>query len=172
MFQDVPGSGPPLPDELLRGLDRGRNPPLLELAEDEGLEELERHLLGETTLMKFQIGADNDHRPTGIIDPLPKEVLAEATLFTLQRVRQRLERAVVRTRDHAPTTTVVEQRVHGLLEHPLLVPDDYLRRLEVHEPLQPIVPVDDAAVQIVQVRSREHPAAARYRRLAPGRMSP
>src|SRR5439155_1496710 len=132
IFKDVPDFGPLLLDELLRGLDRGRDPPLLELAEDEGLEQLERHLLGKTTLMKFQIGADNDHRPTGIIDPLPKEVLAEAPLFTLQRVRQRLERAVVRTRDHAPTTTVVEQRVHGLLEHPLLVPDDGLRRLEVH----------------------------------------
>src|SRR5947199_8376583 len=83
IFKDVPDFGPLLLDELLRGLDRGRDSPLLELAEDEGLEQLERLLLGKTTLMTFQIGADNDHRPTGIIDPCPKEVLQEAPLFAL-----------------------------------------------------------------------------------------
>ena len=44
---------------------------------------------------------------------------------------------------------------HGLLEHPLLVADDDLRRAELEEPLEPVVPVDDAAVEVVEVGGRE-----------------
>jgi hypothetical protein len=51
--------------------------------------------------------------------------------------------------------TVVEQRVNGLLQHPLLVVDDDLRRTQVDEPLEPVVPVDHPAVEIVEVRRRK-----------------
>jgi hypothetical protein len=43
-----------------------------------------------------------------------------------------------------PRRPVVEQRVDGLLEHPLLVVDDDLRRAEVEQPLEAVVPVDHA----------------------------
>ena len=52
-------------------------------------------------------------------------------------------------------TAVVEQRVDGLLEHPLLVVDDDLRRAEVQQSLEAVVAVDDAAVQVVEVGGRE-----------------
>src|SRR5258707_990160 len=57
-----------------------------------------------------------------------------------------------------PTPAIVEQRVHGLLEHPLLVVHDDLGCTQVKQPLEPVVPVDDAPVQVVQVRGGE-PAA-------------
>src|SRR3989449_675952 len=41
---------------------------------------------------------------------------------------------------------------------------DDLRRLEVHQPLQPVVPVDDAAIEVVQVRGREPTAVERHER--------
>ena len=44
------------------------------------------------------------------------------------------------------------------MEHPLLVVDDDLGGAQIEQPLQPVVPVDHAAVQVVQVRRRE-PAA-------------
>jgi hypothetical protein len=50
---------------------------------------------------------------------------------------------------------VVEQRVDGLLQHALLVVDDDLGRTEVEQPLEPVVPVDHAAVEVVEVGGRE-----------------
>src|SRR5262249_7526623 len=51
-----------------------------------------------------------------------------------------------------------EQRVPGLLQHPLLVVHDDLGRAEVEQPLEPVVPVDHPAVQFVEVGGGE-PAA-------------
>ena len=63
--------------------------------------------------------------------------------------------AVARARDRPAAAAVVEQRVDGLLQHALLVVDDDLRRAEVEQPLEAVVPVDDAAVEVVQVGGRE-----------------
>src|ERR671927_292748 len=52
-------------------------------------------------------------------------------------------------------TTMTERRDHGLLEHPLLVVHDDLGRTEVEQPLEPVVPVDDPAVQVVHVAGGE-----------------
>src|SRR5690606_8956996 len=81
-----------------------------------------------------------------------------APLLALEHVRDGLERAVAGTRDRAAAAAVVEQRVDGLLEHPLLVVHDDLGRTEVEQTLEPVVPVDHAAVQVVEVR-RGEPAA-------------
>src|SRR3712207_9565990 len=83
------------------------------------------------------------------------------TLFrslALEHVRERLQRAVARAGDRPAAAAVVEQRVDGLLQHALLVVDDDLRRAEVEQPLEAVVAVDDAAVEVVEVR-RGEPAA-------------
>ena len=66
--------------------------------------------------------------------------------------------------DGPAAPAVVEQGVDGLLQHPLLVVDDDLGRLQVEQPLQPVVPVDDAAVQVVEVRGREPPTVELHHR--------
>src|SRR5439155_22335587 len=91
-------------------------------------------------------------------DAVAEKVLAEAALLALEHGGQRLQRPVARARDGAPAAAVVEQGVDGLLEHPLLVVDDDLRRAEIEQALEPVVAVDDAAVEVVEVRGRE-PAA-------------
>src|SRR5205807_3381189 len=96
-----------------------------------------------------------DDRAAGVVDALAEEVLPEAALLALEHVGQRLQRAVARAGHRATAAAVVEERVDGLLQHPLLVVDDDLRRAEVEEPLEAVVPVDDAAVEVVQVRRRE-----------------
>ena len=53
--------------------------------------------------------------------------------------------------DRAATAAVVEQGVDGLLQHPLLVVDDDLGRAEVEQTLEPVVPVDHASVEVVEV---------------------
>src|SRR5215213_633672 len=64
----------------------------------------------------------------------------------------------------ASAAAVVEQCVDRLLEHPLLVVDDDLRRPEVEQALQPVVPVDDAPVEVVEVARREAAAVELHHR--------
>ena len=125
---------------------------------DERLEQLERHLLGQAALVQLQLRADDDDRTAGVVDALAEQVLAEPALLALEHVGQRLQRPVARAGHRTAAAAVVEQRVDGLLEHPLLVVDDDLGRAEVEQPLEAVVAVDDAAVEVVQVGRRE-PAA-------------
>jgi len=59
---------------------------------------------------------------------------------------------VRRSRDRG---AVVDQGVAGFLEHALLVADDDLRRAQLKKPLEPVVAVDHAPVEVVQVGGRE-----------------
>src|SRR5207249_8286021 len=80
------------------------------------------------------------------------------TLFrslALQHVAERLELAVAGARDGAAPAPVVDQGVDRLLQHPLLVADDDLGRAQLQQPLEPVVAVDDAAVEVVQVGGRK-----------------
>ena len=62
---------------------------------------------------------------------------------------------VAGARDRPAAAAVVDEGVARLLEHPLLVADDDLGRAELQEPLEAVVAVDDAAVEVVQVGGRE-----------------
>ncbi len=53
LLQDIPDLRACLLDHLLGGLDGGRQPFQLQLAEDERLIQLERHLLRQTTLVQL-----------------------------------------------------------------------------------------------------------------------
>src|SRR5439155_10965106 len=123
LLEDVPYLGPLLLHELLGRLDGRGDAPLLQLAEDEGLEELESHLLRQTALVELEVRADHDDGAPGIVHALAQEILPEATLLALEGVGERLEGPVVRAGDDATAPPVVEERVHRLLQHPLLVPD-------------------------------------------------
>src|SRR5690606_15332910 len=83
LVQDVPDLRLLLLDQLLRALDRRHVPALFELRVDEGLEELERHLLGKTALVQAKARADDDDGAAGVVDALAEEVLAEAALLAL-----------------------------------------------------------------------------------------
>src|SRR6266542_1415691 len=164
LLEDVPHLRPLLLHELLGRLDGRGDAPLLQLAEDEGLEELEGHLLRQTALVELEVRPHHDHGAPGIVHALAEEVLPEAALLALEGVGERLEGPVVRARDDPAAPPVVEQRVHRLLEHPLLVPDDDLGRPQLHQPLQPVVPIDDAPVEIVEVRGGETAAVQGHER--------
>ncbi|MGZ2423761.1 hypothetical protein ACVIRM_002723 [Rhizobium laguerreae] len=151
-------------DQLLGLLD-GRGVTLgVEAGIDERLEELERHLLRQAALVQLQFRTGDDDRTTGIVDSLAEQVLAEAALLALQHVGERLQRTLVGTGDDAAATAVVEQRVNGFLQHALFVADDDARRTKLDQALQTVVTVDDAAVEIVQIRRRETAAVERNQR--------
>ena len=85
-------------DHLLGLLDGGAVPVLFKLLIDERLEQLKRHLLGQTALVQFQFRTDHDNRTAGVVDALTEQVLTETALFAFERVGQRLQRTVVRRR--------------------------------------------------------------------------
>ena len=142
-------------DHALGALDVLRVAQVDQALDHERLEQLERHLLGQTALVQLELRSDDDDRTARVVDALAEQVLAEPALLALEHVAQRLQRAVAGTRDGAAAAAVVEQGVDGLLQHPLLVVDDDLGSPEVEQTTQTVVAVDHAAVQVVQVGGRE-----------------
>jgi hypothetical protein len=134
------------------------------LFEDEGLEQLQRHLLRQAALVQLELRTDHDDRTARVVDALAQQVLAETAALALDHVGQRLQRTLVGAGHCLAATTVVEQRIHSFLQHALFVAHDDFRRLQFEQALQAVVAVDDAAIQIVQVGRRETAAIQRHQR--------
>src|SRR6185312_2969928 len=109
-FENVPNNRILLLYQFLRLLDRGAVTALLQPVINERLEQFERHLLRKAALIQAQLGTDHNHRTAGVINALAEQVLAEASLLSFERVRQRFERAVVGSAKNAAAASVVEQR--------------------------------------------------------------
>ena len=163
-FENVPNHRVLLLDQFLGLLDGGAMAALFQAMIDERLEQLQRHLLGQTALVQLQLGTNHDDRTAGVIDALAEQVLAEAALLAFERIGERLERAVVGAAQHAAAAAVVEQRVDGFLQHALFVAHDDVGRVQLDQLLQPVVAVDDAAIQIVQIGGGETAAIQRHQR--------
>ncbi len=133
LFEDVPDDGLLHLDHLFGLLDGSAVAGLLEAVVDEGLEELERHLLGQTALVQLQLGADDDDRTAGVVDALAEEVLTEAALLALEGVGERLQRTVVRAAQYAAAAAIVEEGVDCFLQHALFIAHDDFRSMEVHQ---------------------------------------
>ena len=155
--------------DLLGALDRLGLAALLELVDDERLEQLDRHRLGQATLMQLELRPDYDDRAARVVHALAQQVLPEATLLAFQHVAERLERTLAAATDRLRSASVVEKCVDSLLQHALLIAEDDLRRAHSDELLEPVVPVDDPPVQVVQVRRRETTAVERNERTKIGR---
>ena len=169
LFEDVPNLRPHALHDPLGALDVVGVVALHQLPHHERLEQLQRHPLRQAALVQLQVRADHDDRAARVVHALAQQVLAEPPLLALQHVRERLQ-LVVAGAGHGPTApTVVDQRVHRFLEHPLLVADDDLRGAQLKQPLEAVVPVDHPAVQIVQVRRGEPAAVQLHHRTQVGR---
>ena len=155
ILQDIPDARLKPFHHLLGILDIMADVSGYKLLHDERLEQLDCHLLRNTTLIDLHLRSDNNNGTAGIVDTLSEKVLTEASALSLQHIRKRLQRTVARAGDRAPSSAVVNQCVNGLLEHPLLVSHDDVRRPKLKQPLETVVSVDDSAVQIIQVGCRK-----------------
>src|SRR5579884_173901 len=151
-------------DHAFRALDVVRLSAIDQLLHHERLEELERHLFGKTALMQLQRRTDDDNRTARVVDALAEQILTETPLLTFEDVAERFERTVVRPRYRTAAASIVDKRIDRFLQHAFFVLDDDLRRAEFEQPLQTVVAVDDAAVEIVQVRRREAAAVELHHR--------
>src|SRR3954464_5507931 len=106
LFEDLVHLGRLLLYDLLGALHRLRDSLLDELMNDERLEQLQRHRLGQSALVKLQLGTDDDDGAAGVVDALSEQVLTEATLLALQHVGQRLERTLAATTNRLRAATV------------------------------------------------------------------
>ena len=113
--------------DLAGGLDVAGGAGLHQALHDKGLEQLQGHLLGQAALVHLQLRAHHDNGTAGVVHALAQQVLAEAALLALEHVGQGLQRTVVGAGDRAAAAAVVDQGVHSLLEHTLLVADDDVR---------------------------------------------
>ncbi len=155
VLQGVPDLGLLLVDHLFGGLDVVGDAVLNQLLHDEGAEQFDRHLLGHAALIDLEIRADDDNASAGVVDTLAQQVLTEAALLALEHVAEGFERAGVGAGNGTPAAAVVDERVHGLLQHALLIAHDDVGGVELHQPLQTVVAVDDAAVEVVEVGGRK-----------------
>ena len=99
----------------------------------------------------FEFRSDDDDGTAGVVDALAQQVLAEAALFALQQVGQRLQCPVSGTRHRTAAPPVVDQSVHRLLKHAFFISDDDLGRTQRQQLVEPVVAVDDPAIQIIQI---------------------
>ena len=169
VFQNTPDDGILAVDDLLGRLYGFDDTALDELADDERLVQLGRHILRDTHFVHFQLGADDDDRTRRVVDTLTQQVLAETALLAFERIRQRFERTVRLVLHGVALARVVEQRVDGLLQHALLVAQNHLRRLDLDQAFEAVVADDDAAVEVVQIRRGETAAVERNERAQLGR---
>ncbi len=169
LFEDVPHHRRLAFDFLLGRLDGGGDAHRFQLVEDEGLEQLQRHQLGQTALVQLQRRTDHDDRTARVVDALAQQVLTETTALALDHLGQRLQRTLVGAGHRLAATAVVQQRVDRFLQHALFVAHDDFRGLQLEQALQPVVAVDHAAIQVVQVRGREAAAIQRHQRTQFGR---
>ena len=149
--QGVPHSRMPLIHHLLGRFDVVGGAVLHQLLHDEGAEQLNGHFLRQTTLVNFQLRADHDNGTAGVVHTLAQQVLTETPLLALEHIGQGFQRTVVGAGDGTAAAAVVDEGVDGFLEHPLFVADDDVGSVELHQVLEPVVAVDDPAIQVVQV---------------------
>src|ERR1700678_1855790 len=82
--EHVPHFGTHAFDHALGALDVLRAVLRDELAHHERLEQLERHLLGQTALAQLQLRPDHDDRTSAVVDALAEKVLPEPSLLALE----------------------------------------------------------------------------------------
>ena len=171
LFEDVPNDGILLFDQFFRLLDRGAMAALFQPVIDERLEKFERHLLRQAALMQLEIGTNHDDRTARVVDTLTEQVLTEAALLAFERIGKRFERAVISAAQDTSATSVVEQRIDGFLQHALFIAHNHVRSMKLHQLLQAVVAVDNAAIEIVKIRSGETAAIERDQGTSSGGMT-
>jgi len=162
LFEDVPHHRFLRFHQLLGRLDGRGQTHHFQAVEDEGLEQFQRHQLGQAALVQLELRTHHDHRPARVVDALAQQVLAEAAALALDHVGQRLERTLVGAGHGLAAAAVVQQRVDGFLQHALFVAHDDFRSLQFEQALQAVVAVDDPAIQVVQVGRGEAAAIQRH----------
>ena len=151
VLQDVPDDGLFLVHYLLGRTDGLDDTSLYQFPDDERLVQLGRHQFGKSALVHVKLGAYDDNRTGRVVHTFTEQVLTETSLLSFKAVRKGLEGTVGVGLDGVGLAGVVEEGVHGLLEHTFLVAENHFGSLDLYELLQAVVADDDPAVQVIEV---------------------
>jgi len=102
-----------------------------------GLEQLERHFLRQSALVGVFSSGPTTITETAPSSPrgLPSKFLAEAALLPLERVGQRLQRAVVgAAQKRGRGGRLSNSASTAFLQHALFIADDHVRRVQLDQP--------------------------------------
>ena len=147
---------------FLCALDVVRGTVLYQLLHNEGLEQLDGHLLRKTALINLQLRAYDDNGTSGIVNTLTQQVLTEPSLLTAQHIGQRFQRPVAGAGYRPSAAAVIDKSVDRFLQHALFVPDNDIRSAQAQQAAKTVVTVNHASVQIIQVRGRKAAAVQLY----------
>src|SRR4030095_1720961 len=125
---------------------------------------LKRHTLGQTALIKLQLWTYHDHGTTGIVYTLAQKGAAVTSLLALEHIAERLKFTATASAEGLAALRIVYKAVYCFLQHALLIADDDIWRAKFEQPLQTLVAVNDAAIEIVQVRRCEASAIQLHHR--------
>ncbi len=168
-FEDIPNDIVGALNQTARGFDVVGVLFLDNFLHDKRLEQLQRHLFGQTALVQFELRTNHDDRATGIVHALAQQVLTETALLAFEQIGQRFERAIAGTGDRAPTASVVDQGVDRFLQHAFFVADDDFRGSQLQELVHAVVAVDHASIQIIEIGRSKAPTVQLHHRTQVGR---
>ncbi len=86
LFQDVPHLRPHFFNRALGRFDVIGDAKAHQLLHHKGLEQLQRHLLGQAALVELELRPHHDDRAPGIVHALAQQVLTEAALLAPEEV--------------------------------------------------------------------------------------
>src|SRR5690606_15220849 len=164
IFQDVPHHGFFPVYQLFSGFNGLYNASFYQLADNERFEQLCRHVFGEAAFMQLQLGTYHDHGTAGVVHTLTQQVLTETALLALQHIGEGFQGAAAFCLHRVGFAGVIEQGVHGFLQHTFFVTQDHLGRLDLYQAFQAVVADDHPAVQVVEVRGRKTAAVQGHQR--------
>src|SRR2546423_5986379 len=114
--------------------------------------------------MQLELWTNDNNRTARVIDAFAEQVLAKAAALAFKHVAERFQRPIASTSYRATVPSVVEQGVHGLLQHSLFVANNNVGCFEQEEIFEPIIAIDHPAIQIIQVRGGKTSAFQRNQR--------
>ena len=155
-FEDRPDFGCLIFDETAGAADVVCEFTLQESCDHEWAEKFEHHVLWKTAFIECEIRSDDDDRAAGVVDALTEQVLAEIPVLTLEVISERLERTATASEDaeYACATAhgVIQECIDCFLQDAFFVAEDHFRRVNREQALEAVVAVDDAAIEVVEVR--------------------
>ena len=114
---------------------------------------------GQAALVQLELRANHDDRTAGIVDALAEQILPEAALLALQHVASDFSGrllAPVMTRPRRPLSNSASTDSCSMR----FSCARYVRRAQLHQPLQAVVAVDDAAIKVVEVEVAKRPPSS------------
>ena len=169
VFQNIPNHRLLAVYNLLGWLHGLHDTAFYELTDDERLIKFCGHQFRQTTFSHLQLRSYNDNRTGWIVHTLTQQVLTETALLTFQRIGKGLQRTVGIRLYRTGLAGVVEQAVHGLLQHTFLITQNHLGSFDFNQSLQTVVTNNDTTIQVVQVGSGKTAAIQRNQRTQFGR---